>query len=229
MNTRVGLWYTKVLENNLETDQSKLASFSGIATDDPQILMDTIKTGLSRCDVLVTTGGVSMGDKDLLRQVLRDDFKATLHFARVHMKPGKPTTFATIDNWPSADGSAKKLILGLPGNPVSATVTSHLYVLPACRKMAGHLNPYPAKIRAKVSATTRLDPRPEYQRAAVKFRRGESVAEAAVTGNQISSRLASLTAANGLLLLPPRSEEKQEILAGEEVDCLVIGPLLASS
>jgi hypothetical protein len=61
----------------------------------------------------VTTGGVSMGDRDLLRQVLLEDFKAELHFARVNMKPGKPTTCATV----VYDGK-KKMILGLPGNPV---------------------------------------------------------------------------------------------------------------
>ena len=73
-----------------------------------------------------------MGDRDLLRQVLVQDLGAEIHFARVNMKPGKPTTFATLE-WENR----KKLILGLPGNPVSATVTAHLYVLPACRKMAG--------------------------------------------------------------------------------------------
>ena len=68
----------------------------GIAFDDPQIILDTLKHALPQIDLLVTTGGVSMGDKDLLRQVLVEDLDAQLHFARVHMKPGKPTTFATL-------------------------------------------------------------------------------------------------------------------------------------
>jgi len=199
----------------------------GIAIDEPQLLMDAVKRGLSKCDVLVTTGGVSMGDRDLLRQVLKDDLGAELHFGRVQMKPGKPTTFATIDQW-SGDGGKKKLILGLPGNPVSATVTSHLYVLPACRKLSGISNPFPAKLRARVPATIQLDPRPEYQRVVLSFKPGQSLAEVSVTGNQISSRLPSLAAANGLLLLPPRSESKAQVLPDEEVDCLVIGPLLTS-
>ena len=62
------------------------------------------------------------------------DFGATIHFARVHMKPGKPTTFATLEY-----KGRMRMAIGLPGNPVSATVTSHLYVLPACRKIAGHV------------------------------------------------------------------------------------------
>ena len=115
---------------------------------------------MTRSDILVTTGGVSMGDRDLLRQVLVSDLDATIHFARVCMKPGKPTTFATCNL-----NGQKKVVVGLPGNPVSATVTCHLYVLPACRKMAGYANPLPAKVRAKLSNTAPLplDPRPEYQ------------------------------------------------------------------
>ncbi len=61
---------------------------------------------------------------------------------RVHMKPGKPTTFATL-TWKDSP----KLVLGLPGNPVSAAVTANLYVLPACRKMAGRRDVMPAIVR----------------------------------------------------------------------------------
>ena len=81
---------------------------------------------------MVTTGGVSMGDRDLLRQVLVDKFGAEIHFARVNMKPGKPTTFATCQ----LDGRTR-VVIGLPGNPVSASVTCHLYVLPAVRLLSG--------------------------------------------------------------------------------------------
>ena len=95
-----------------------------------------------------------MGDRDLLRQVLVKDFDATIHFARVNMKPGKPTTLATLQ-WQQQT----KLVLGLPGNPVSATVTAHLYVLPACRKMAGFGQPMAATVRAKLPSSIRLDPR----------------------------------------------------------------------
>jgi gephyrin len=102
----------------------------------------------------VTTGGVSMGDRDLLRQILTQDLGAEIHFARVNMKPGKPTTLATLE-WEKR----RKLILGLPGNPVSATVTAHLYVLPACRKMAGYGQVLPATVRARLPHPVRLDPR----------------------------------------------------------------------
>ena len=195
----------------------------GIAIDDPQILLDKLKASLPEIDILVTTGGVSMGDRDLLRQVLVEDLNAQLQFARVHMKPGKPTTFATLE---LPGSKKKKLVLGLPGNPVSATVTCHLYVLPACRKMSGYSKALPGRLKAKAPTSIRLDPRPEYQRVSITLSGKEALANVNPTGNQISSRLPSLAAANGLLVLPPRTEDKSEIKEGEEVDCLVIGPLL---
>ena len=195
----------------------------GICIDDPQILMEKLTSCLPEIDILVTTGGVSMGDKDLLRQVLVEDLHAQIHFARVHMKPGKPTTFATLQLPGSND---RKLILGLPGNPVSATVTCHLYVLPACRKMSGYFKPMSGKIMVKAPTYISLDPRPEYQRVSITLTNGEALATVKATGNQISSRLPSLAAANGLLILPPRSNAKSEVSEGEELECLVIGPLL---
>ena len=195
----------------------------GIAIDDPQILLDKLKESLSDIDILVTTGGVSMGDRDLLRQVLVEDLNAELQFARVHMKPGKPTTFATV----MLPGSnQKKLVIGLPGNPVSATVTCHLYVLPACRKMSGYSKPLPGKLKVKAPTNIRLDPRPEYQRVSITLSGEDILPNVRTTGNQISSRLPSLAAANGLLILPPRTENKAEIQEGTALDCLVIGPLL---
>ena len=138
------------------------------------------------------------------------------------MKPGKPTTFATctVNNQP-------KLIIGLPGNPVSATVTCHLYVLPAARFLAGFTRPLPGKVRAKLvtNSPLPLDPRPEYTRVQLSFRPGSAVADAVPTGNQISSRLASMADANGLMLLPPRSDLVKEAPVGLECDVIVIGSI----
>ena len=96
--------------------------------------------------------------------MIEKDLEAKLHFARVCMKPGKPTTFATVSTT-----SGNKLIIGLPGNPVSATVTGHLYVLPACRKMRGYLKPMAAKLKVQMPCRLTLDPRPEYQRVTLTF------------------------------------------------------------
>lgn len=192
----------------------------GIASDDVNDLKTKLGQALDHGDLIVTTGGVSMGDKDLLRQVLVEDFAAQIHFGRVHMKPGKPTTFATL-TWKNH----QKLILGLPGNPVSSTVTCHLYVLPAARALSGYSRPLAAKIKARLSTDMLLDPRPEYHRVALKWNGMEAEAEIESTGNQISSRLASLRAANGLLILPAKTEEKSKVKKGDVFDALVIGPL----
>ena len=196
------------------------AADAGIAKDDLETLTKALQSAFEKSDVLVTTGGVSMGDRDLLRQVLVSNFGAEIHFARVEMKPGKPTTFATctVNNQP-------KLVIGLPGNPVSATVTCHLYVLPAARLLAGVTSPLPGKVRAKLvsQAPLPLDPRPEYTRVQLSFRPGSAVADAVPTGNQISSRLASMADANGLLLLPPRSETAMVAPVGLECDAILIG------
>merc|ERR1719419_1132947 len=195
---------------------------AGIAKDDIETLTGALKSALKNSDVLVTTGGVSMGDRDLLRQVLVDNFDAKIHFARVNMKPGKPTTFATC----VLDGKMK-LVIGLPGNPVSATVTCHLYVLPAARLLSGISAPIPGTVRAKLVCTSPipLDPRPEYVRVQLSMTPCVAVAEAKPTGNQISSRLASMANANGLLLLPPRSESMKEAVSGLECDAILIGDL----
>jgi len=197
----------------------------GIARDEEGVLGDSLEAALAHCDLLITTGGVSMGDRDLLRQVLVSRLGAKVHFARVNMKPGKPTTLATLEL-----KGAKKVVLGLPGNPVSATVTAHLYVLPACRVLAGSKTPFQGLLKAKLynSAPLRLDPRPEYLRVHLTFPPGCSVAQAQPTGNQISSRLGSMAKANGLLILPMKSEQMQQAEEGLECDTILIGPLLVA-
>jgi len=80
-------------------------------------------------DILVTTGGVSMGERDLVKPYLEN--QGSVHFGRLNMKPGKPTTFATLGG---------KLVFALPGNPVSCFVTCHLFVIPAAKILSGRLD-----------------------------------------------------------------------------------------
>ncbi|KAF3844436.1 hypothetical protein F7725_007599 [Dissostichus mawsoni] len=216
----------------------------------------TINLGIvgdNRADVIITSGGVSMGEKDYLKQVLDIDLHAQIHFGRVFMKPGLPTTFATAD----IDG-ARKLIFALPGNfnfrvtgpslleavapseaetrqplstaptgsnPVSAVVTCNLFVIPALRKMQGILDPRPTIIKARLSCDVKLDPRPEYHRCILTWHHQEPLPWAQSTGNQVSSRLMSMRSANGLLMLPPKTEQYVELHKGEVVDVMVIGRL----
>jgi len=197
-------------------------SDAGIAVDDAESLYQRLALALETADVLVSTGGVSMGEKDLLRDVLTSKFGAQIHFARVNMKPGKPTTFATCQ----VKGKSK-LIFGLPGNPVSAVVTSHLYVIPACRKMAGQVKFLPVKIKAELRGvdSLQLDARTEYHRVEIQWEGNNPIPRAISTGSQMSCRLLSMSKANGLAILPPKSDKVAHISQGTLVDVIIIEQL----
>jgi len=159
-----------------------------------------------------------MGERDFLKEVLNTEFGAKIHFGSVLMKPGKPTTFATC----MFEG-VKKFIFSLPGNPVSATVTSHLFVVPACRKLSGFSNPFHTTIKATVGKDVKLDiSRPEFHRVRVYWTPESPIPIAESTGNQISSRLLSCNSANGLLILPPGTQGNLEIKAGSVWDVLML-------
>jgi gephyrin len=115
----------------------------GIAPDNPKLLEERMMQGLLQADVLITSGGVSIGDFDLIQPILAK--YGEIHFGRILMKPGKPLTFATVTL-----NNQKKLVFGLPGNPVSSLVTFHLFVIPSLRKMFGSSSPHLPKIQVKV-------------------------------------------------------------------------------
>uniref|UniRef100_A0A8C8ZMA4 Gephyrin n=1 Tax=Prolemur simus TaxID=1328070 RepID=A0A8C8ZMA4_PROSS len=179
----------------------------GIVGDNPDDLLNALNEGISRADVIITSGGVSMGEKQSLTS--NPFFSSSL-----------PTTFATLD----IDG-VRKIIFALPGNPVSAVVTCNLFVVPALRKMQGILDPRPTIIKARLSCDVKLDPRPEYHRCILTWHHQEPLPWAQSTGNQMSSRLMSMRSANGLLMLPPKTEQYVELHKGEVVDVMVIGRL----
>lgn len=100
-----------------------------------------MRKALSRADILVTTGGSSMGSSDLLKPVIERHLGGTVHFGRVAVKPGKPTTFATVPTPSTApretSGQTRKPVFALPGNPASALVMFYIFVVPALRKLGG--------------------------------------------------------------------------------------------
>ncbi|KAK3092834.1 hypothetical protein FSP39_007734 [Pinctada imbricata] len=172
----------------------------GIAKDTPDAVLALFKQALQSVDVIVTSGGVSMGEKDLLKHVLETDLKANIKFGRVFMKPGKPTAFATIEY-----NNKKHIFFGLPGNPVSSIVTCNLYVIPALAKMSGNPLHQRTIVKAKLEKSVYLDPRPEYHRVVLQWLHDDPVPVASSTGNQISSRLLSMRTANALLMLPSKN------------------------
>jgi molybdopterin molybdotransferase len=169
-----------------------------------------MRQGLERADVLVTSGGVSMGTRDLIKPIL--ETLATIHFGRVSFKPGKPLTFATLD---------KKLAFGLPGFPVSSLVTFEVFVRPALQKLGGARNVLRPRIKVMLGHDVRTDAvRPEYQRAVVTWDDDHFVAQ--TTGLQSSSRLMSIVGANALLELHPGGEV---LPAGTMVQALLLANL----
>ena len=198
----------------------------GIVRDSAVSLTSLLSPALLRSlDAVVCTGGVSMGDLDLLKDWL--SARGRLLFGRVNMKPGKPTTFAVLHRQ-ADDGSTLSPLpfFALPGNPVSAFATCHLFVLPALQRMRGAplsaLQPdsgYPRCTVALVGGVQRDAHRVDYQRCTVysDVERGRLVAVS--TGAQQSSRLLSATAANALLVLQPGSES---VAHGDTVEALLI-------
>ena len=181
----------------------------GIAPDEPDALRQLVIDALREADVLVTSGGVSVGTHDLVKPLLES--LGTVHVGRVKLKPGKPFTFATLANG--------KLAFGLPGFPVSSLVTFEVFVRPALRKMQGFsqlLRPtLPVRLAYDARATA---DRTEYQRVTLRREGRDLVAE--TTGSQSSSRLMSLAGAHALVRIPPGD---QGIKAGSFVEAMILG------
>ncbi|RAL14989.1 bifunctional molybdopterin adenylyltransferase MobB/molybdopterin molybdotransferase MoeA family protein [Aspergillus homomorphus CBS 101889] len=232
----------------------------GIARDTPaseleQRLRDALR-GVGTAtphgvDVIITTGGVSMGELDLLKPTIERSLGGTIHFGRVSMKPGKPTTFATVPFKPSAATAAQdvqqertnKLIFALPGNPASALVTLNLFVLPSLHKLMGmgHRRQGGAAagagsvplglplVSVALAHAFPADPkRTEYHRAVVTASRADGRLYATSTGvdgvGQRSSRVGSLASANALVVIRPGSGKVEK---GALVEALMLGGVVA--
>ena len=181
------------------------------AVDDEAALEQAMRSGLEQADVLLTSGGVSMGTRDLIKPIL--ERMASIQFGRVSFKPGKPLTFAIT--------SSGKLIFGLPGFPVSSLVTLEVFVRPALLKLGGATNVLRPRIGVALGHEVRPDPlRLEYQRAHVEWDGERFVAR--TTGLQSSSRLLSIVGANALLELQPG---EQPLGAGTIVQALLLANL----
>ncbi len=195
----------------------------GIAGDDQASLQARLQAGLRQADLVLTSGGVSMGNLDFIKPLLEQ--AGTVHFGRLRMKPGKPVTFATVPVEGPVEGR-QRLVLGLPGNPVSSLVTFYLLGVPALRQLAGWADPMLRRLRVMLAQPLALDAdRPEYHRAQIHWdaAAGENGGFVAVsTGNQASSRLLSMRSANALLVLP---QGAGSLPAGTVVDALLIGDL----
>lgn len=155
-----------------------------------------------QCDLVITSGGVSAGDFDPVRDVLREH--AEVHFWKIAMKPGKPVMFANFKTTP---------IFGLPGNPVSVMVSFEEFARPALLQMGGRRALKRMEVWASLQTSLRSPGgKTEFVRATVRPQNGEWYAQ--VNGDQGSGRLSTMTKANALLVIPA---EKTQLEAGEAV------------
>jgi molybdenum cofactor synthesis domain-containing protein len=179
----------------------------GIGPDTQDALMAKVSEGLTTSDALITSGGVSMGELDLIKPLL--ETIGQVHFGRVNMKPGKPLTFATVEGKP---------VFALPGFPVSSLVSFELFVRPALRRMGGHRFILRPRVPVTLAEALQGDAwRPEFHRVHVTGENGKYVARS--TGLQSSARLLSMVGANALLALP---KQDKPFAAGETVLAILL-------
>jgi molybdenum cofactor synthesis domain-containing protein len=184
--------------------------WAGRGPDDADALRSSLIDRITDSDAVITSGGVSMGDLDLIKPLLSE--LAEVHFRRVFMKPGKPFNFAT---------SGDTLIFSLPGNPVSALVGFEVFIRPALRTMLGAREIDRPRVRVRLDHSVRPSDRVEFQRAVARVD-AEGYLAAATTGPQASSRLASLVGANALIVVPPGASPLRE---GSQIEAILVGPL----
>jgi molybdopterin molybdotransferase len=157
----------------------------------------------ARCDCIVTSGGVSAGDFDPVRDVLfatQESREAQIHFWKIAMKPGKPVMFATLGNGKRETENGIPLF-GLPGNPVSVMVAWEQFVRPALLKMQGRAQMQRLTVEAEVRSSFKSpEGRVEFVRGFVTREEGKWIAN--LSGDQGSGRFSTMTRANALLIVP---------------------------
>lgn len=181
----------------------------GITPDHREAIETKFREAMA-CDVIVSSGGVSVGDYDFIKDVLRD-LGSEMKFWRVAMKPGHPLAFGLLGGRPA---------FGLPGNPVSCMVSFEQFVRPALLRMMGHRDLFRPVLRARLGETLRQKPgRTSFIRAVVM--RGRDGFTVRATGSQSSGVLLSMVRANGLIVFP---SDRAELPEGSEAEVQIIDP-----
>jgi molybdenum cofactor synthesis domain-containing protein len=184
----------------------------GIAGDDEAVLIDVLTRAVQRCDAVLTSGGVSVGDLDLVRVVLEKLGAGTMRWMQVAIRPAKPFAFGLLT-------PARTPVFGLPGNPVSAMVSFELFVRPAMRRLGGHRSLQRAVLRA--TASHDLHRRPDGKLHLLRAHLAvdeRGTWHVATSGGQESHQLHAMAAANALILLP----DGEGAAAGDQVSVLLL-------
>jgi molybdopterin molybdotransferase len=162
----------------------------GVIEDDPEAIRQAFRNAASCADMVLTSGGVSVGDADYTKQILDEEGEIT--FWKLAIKPGKPFAFGHL---------GKAVFCGLPGNPVSSMVTFYKLVWPLLQKMQGLPQTKPLTLKAKLKGDLRKFPgRVEYQRGILSYN-AQGEAEVTMTGGQGSGMLTSMSLANCFVIL----------------------------
>jgi len=178
----------------------------GVAQDTVESLREKFAQAI-KYDLIITSGGVSVGDFDLVKIIMSE--QGDINFWRINMRPGKPVAFGHIGEVP---------LLGLPGNPVSAAVTFELFGRPVIRKMLGHTRLLRPQVDVVVEdGVSDRAMRRHYVRARVTWKNGCFVAH--TTGNQGSHIMTSLLNANALVIVP---EGGVEVHAGDTAKAIML-------
>lgn len=192
----------------------------GIIADEPQKLQSAFQRAIELADVVISSGGVSVGEADHTKTVLES--LGTMQFWKVAMKPGKPFAYGHFT--PAAGDSVVKRFMGLPGNPVSAVVTLHQLAIPTLKKMAGEQVTLPTPMNLPLAQPLRKRPgRLDFMRAKLVTKPGEATQVAPLSG-QGSGILSSFSRSEGYLLLAAEGGEWQ---AGDLVPFLPFDDVLS--
>jgi molybdopterin molybdotransferase len=190
----------------------------GVAQDKERLVRQQMRAALAaNADIIVTSGGVSIGDFDLVKKVLASE--GEMHFWSINMKPARPLAFGVVVD-SSASPPRRVPLLGLPGNPVAAMLSMELFGRPALLKMQGFTDWSRPTVTARLSEPiSRKDGRRHYLR--VRLERTESGFLAILTGGQGSGILNSMVQADGLAVIP---ESVDHLPAGAHVEIILLPP-----
>lgn len=188
-----------------------IATNLGNISDNYETLKEFLKENLNQFDVFITTGGVSMGEKDYVQTVVKD-LGIDVKFHKIRVKPGKPTLFGTYDN-------GKRLFFGLPGNPVSALVNFYILVYPALRKLQGAQKLFKPKVKAILTEDFKRKGAQRREFIRVKLHFGEDgKIYATPYWNVSSGDILSMGFADGVGIV---YEGIKEVKKGETIDVIV--------
>jgi molybdopterin molybdotransferase len=193
----------------------------GIVRDNPASLRQAFIEAASQADVLISSGGVSVGEADFTKQIMQE--LGDVGFWKIAMRPGRPMAFGILKPVPGKPSARKTLFFGLPGNPVAVMVTFYQFVRSALLQLNGASQTEPPLVQAISETAIRKKPgRTEFQRA-ILGRNAEGRPSVRLTGSQGAGILRSMSEANCFVIL---THDQGNIAAGDWVDVALFDGLL---